>query len=720
MITIGGKDIADIVIDNKNVVKVQDANTLEIMWEKTTPVVVDYFYIENTYSGSNTLSVTPTLDGSPTSGTYTTTLEYSKDKTNWTTINLVAGTPSTISMSQGEKVYFRNNNGKFSYCESGNSYVISFGCTESHNAGGNVNTLLDYTSPNSATLGQGCFDWLFYYDTTLEDVSNIVLPSTTLAAHCYRSMFNGCSSLTDASFTLPATTMTESCYRFMFRDCSSLTSAPTLSGTTLYTSCYQQMFQNCTSLTSAPALNATTLANSCYQGMFNGCTSLVNPPTLPATTLVSSCYRQMFYNCSSLNYINVYANSNSASNCIDNWLYGVASTGTFNNYGSASYTYPSASGIPQGWSEVSYNEYFYIENAYNGSNTLSVKTDYNGTFSGNTYATSVEYSKDKINWTTLNLVADRTSTISMSQGEKVYFRNDSGYFNTVHSGIMNEYYATRFYADNSINCGGNLKSLLNYRNMENVSLPIGCYSHLFHSSNISDASKLVINSVSERCCDYMFTWCTNLISPPTLPTTTLSDYCYYRMFSNSNITSTPTLYATTLATGCYEKMFYGCTSLTTVSTLPATILTNSCYQSMFYGCTSLVTAPNLPALTIENSSYKQMFQGCTSLLNPPIISATSLNVSSCNEMFRGCTSLTTAPTLFSTTLVLNCYYQMFYNCSSLNSVTTYAIITGHNSSDYITRWLYGVAATGTFHNLGSATYPSGASGIPSGWTEVHS
>jgi hypothetical protein len=32
-------------------------------------------------------------------------------------------------------------------------------------------------------------------------------------------------------------------------------------------------------------------------------------------------------------------------------------------------------------------------------------------------------------------------------------------------------------------------------------------------------------------------------------------------------------------------------------------------------------------------------------------------------------------------------------------------------------WLKNVASTGTFHNLGSATYPSGASGIPTGWTE---
>ena len=33
-------------------------------------------------------------------------------------------------------------------------------------------------------------------------------------------------------------------------------------------------------------------------------------------------------------------------------------------------------------------------------------------------------------------------------------------------------------------------------------------------------------------------------------------------------------------------------------------------------------------------------------------------------------------------------------------------------------WLNGVSATGDFYNLGGATYTTGTSGIPSGWT-VH-
>ena len=63
-----------------------------------------------------------------------------------------------------------------------------------------------------------------------------------------------------------------------------------------------------------------------------------------------------------------------------------------------------------------------------------------------------------------------------------------------------------------------------------------------------------------------------------------------------------------------------------------------------------------------------------------------------------------------------CYGNMFQGCVSLNSITVYA---DDISALYCTTdWLSNVASSGTFRNLGSATYSRDASGIPSGWTEV--
>ena len=370
MITIGGKDIADIVIDNKNVVKVQDATTLEIMWQKTTPVVVDYFYIENTYSGSNTITIN-TIDQSPIAN-HATSLQYSKDQSTWTTITL-SGT-NTILMNSGEKVYFRNNNGYFNCID----FKTIFSCNKKHKVGGNINTLLNYQNLSGVTLSEDCFLELFNGNTTLRNAYNLTLPSMILAPSCYVNMFYNCTNLTSPPRILPATTLTSGCYNEMFSGCTSLMVTPELPATTLAQYCYRQMFWNCTNLEDAPSLVATTLAQGCYKQMFAGCTSMTNAmywlpattlaedcywgmfagcsalttaPQLLATTLEDGCYYWMFQNCSSLNSVTTNANDISAPDCLYNWLQGVSNSGTFHNLGSA--TYPTGtSGIPSGWTEV--------------------------------------------------------------------------------------------------------------------------------------------------------------------------------------------------------------------------------------------------------------------------------------------------------------------------------------------------------------------------------
>lgn len=145
------------------------------------------------------------------------------------------------------------------------------------------------------------------------------------------------------------------------------------------------------------------------------------------------------------------------------------------------------------------------------------------------------------------------------------------------------------------------------------------------------------------------------------------------------------------------KRSYSFTSLFIVSQvvsarnliLPATTLANKCYYDMFYGCTSLTEAPALPAMTLKTYCYYGMFAGCT--------------------------SLQTSPALPATQLVSNCYYNMFKGCTNLNKIVTYA--NDITATNCLYSWLDSVSPTGDFYNLGGAEYPSGASGIPTGWTE---
>ena len=118
------------------------------------------------------------------------TVEYSTDKNTWNTWD---GSEIT---SANKKLYLRGKNNTTFYSKKGAQFVLSA------NAGcyGNINALLDYENP-----------------------------PTALATSCYRSMFQGCTSLTIAP-ALPATTLADRCYRSMFSDCTGLKISATQTG----------------------------------------------------------------------------------------------------------------------------------------------------------------------------------------------------------------------------------------------------------------------------------------------------------------------------------------------------------------------------------------------------------------------------------------------------------------------------------------------------------
>ena len=221
--------------------------------------------------------------------------------------------------------------------------------------------------------------------------------------------------------------------------------------------------------------------------------------------------------------------------------------------------------------------------------------------------------------------------------------------------------------------------------------------------------------LSDYCFYLLFVDCSGILSAPELPATTLADYCYQNMFYGcTGLTAAPELPATTLAYNCYFNMFNGCTGLTSAPELPATTLAPGCYGSMFYGCTGLTTAPDLPAITLAQDCYSGMFFGCTGLSSAPELPATTLATSCYFQMFQDCSSLTAAPELPATTLAQSCYTSMFSGCTRLSSVICLA--TDISASYCLNLWLNNVSATGTFMKAAGVSYPSGVSGIPSGWT----
>ena len=301
----------------------------------------------------------------------------------------------------------------------------------------------------------------------------------------------------------------------------------------------------------------------------------------------------------------------------------------------------------------------------------------------------------------------------------LYRTNDFATYNTVVS-----------YAFRSLFSG--CTSLTKAPELPATTLADYCYREMFNGcTSLTKAPELPATKLANNCYSSMFYGCQSLTKAPELPATTITYNCYGFMFSGcTSLTKAPVLPATTLDYECYQYMFKDCTSLTKAPVLPATTLTGYCYFCMFSGCTSLTKAPVLPATTLTGYCYGFMFSGCKSLTEAPELPATTLTGYCYQAMFKGCTSLTKAPELPATTLANYCYAGMFYGCGSLNEVRckipstirtedipTY---TGDGSSATRYPWLEGVASTGTFYTNADAHWPSGVSGIPTGWTRVPS
>ncbi|MGI5870379.1 MAG: leucine-rich repeat protein, partial [Kiritimatiellia bacterium] len=515
----------------------------------------------------------------------------------------------------------------------------------------------------ATTLSGSCYSYMFYGCTNLTNAP--ALPATTLAPDCYYGMFFECTALTEAP-ALPATNLADACYASMFGWCSELTQAPPLPVETLAPHCYASMFSGCTSLTEAPTLPATNLTAYCYASMFSDCTSLTNLPALPARKLAYSCYASMFKNCTG---IKLYTEGSGpiwgipegamlAGDWNKTMLAGTSGTFTGDPVPGATYYYDPTIPPPS-------TAYL----TFSGANAFTI------TPSAVSWNGDLFYSTNTTDW----IAFDRDgATAALDSGSGDYRLHFRGAGNTLVTG-GNLAYWTINAAPASVDCSGNIETLLDYATVEADGHPAmiaNCFANLFKD-------------------------CTALASAPELPATNLIDNCYVGMFRGcTGLTNAPALPATTLPGGCYQEMFRDCTSLVQAPALPAMTLPSSCYKGMFTNCTALATAPELPATTLGATCYQYMFAGCTSLTNAPALQATTLAPGCYHSMFRGCTALTRLPELPATTLAVFCYAFMFTDCTDValhetGTAPTWGIPDAQTAIGWNTNMLAGTGGTFT-------------------------
>lgn len=327
-----------------------------------------------------------------------------------------------------------------------------------------------------------------------------------------------------------------------------------------------------------------------------------------------------------------------------------------------------------------------------------------GTFSffavnnvGDGDVTSMSYSIDGgKTWTTgTSTGGSRISltTPTIPAGGKVMWKGIANRFSTGSNG------AYRFGSQKAYRIYGHLASLFIGDNYVLNEFPstVGTFAccRLIPYSKVTSIEGMIFpEAASDNCYTQMFSPSSSLVSAKDVEIRTKGNvqYSLNGMFQDcSNLLTPPVLPSTELNRCAYLNLFKGCTSLVTPPALPATVFNNGyVYNNMFYGCTSLATAPALPATTLTRSCYSSMFNGCTSLVESPVLSAASTVQEAYQNMFNGCTQLTRI-TMLATRI---------YN-GSLNG------------------WVTDVAANGTFvKNANMTTLPSGVNGIPDGWTVI--
>lgn len=147
-------------------------------------------------------------------------------------LNEVMSGADKISLTKGEKVYFRGNNPNG--LGSNPKFTMGSDIGGTIAASGNIMSLIDKECNVTVIPCENCFQKLFQYCEILTAAPK--LPATTLKDCCYEEMFDGCTSLISAP-VLSAITLEKSCYASMFKKCSKLNSVTMLATDFIATDC---------------------------------------------------------------------------------------------------------------------------------------------------------------------------------------------------------------------------------------------------------------------------------------------------------------------------------------------------------------------------------------------------------------------------------------------------------------------------------------------------
>lgn len=170
------------------------------------------------------------------------------------------------------------------------------------------------------------------------------------------------------------------------------------------------------------------------------------------------------------------------------------------------------------------------------------------------------------------------------------------------------------------------------------------------------------------------------------------------------------------------------------------------FGKLFYGMSTLLTDPKLGLIILPATgnhvtypyAYDEMFNGCAKMTIEAVMpEGLVLGTQTCYGMYWRCSALRRAHLKFSVIGSYGCASMFTLSgleeiiiedaalsdyglrmalrlCPDLKKVTS--LLTDISATNCLQNWMSIVAASGTFIKPSSVIYPSGASGIPAGWT----
>ena len=439
-------------------------------------------------------------------------------------------------------------------------------------------------------------------------------------------------------------------------DASSFTSITNLSN---YTATFYRLFGGCTSLAKAPDLYAETLVDDCYSYMFYGCTGLTSVAEDNASTLDDRCYYHMYDGCSSL----------TATNTL------------------------KATTVPARAYSYMFNDCVALVNAPEIlATTLTGTNNLQGMFYGCSLLETPPSELKPLTLTSYCYASMFWFCVKLESMPEILATTSATY--------CFEYMFNRCYELMSVT-DIRVSTLANY----------SCQYMFQYCSSITNTPDIYATSYGQRSCNYMFYSCTGLIEANLYADSYGQEACQYMFL---DCTSLETAYMTVMSIGTRscQYMFKGCTALLYAEFDDLdSIGMDGCYR-MFEGCRSLSSTSDINVSSIDYRSCQEMFYNCERLLGIRI-NSNVVNVDCFSGMCNGCTYMEYAY-LAPTALTTRCYQNMFKECTHLDEVTCYAL-TGTDSTT-LSGWMTNVSSSGSFYAEPSASYSTGASGIPSGWT----